>query len=144
VTLIDPLAGVLSVVAYCPEVTVEVPEMKTIAIIVLLSGSLWAQSESIQRYPLTLTVMSAQISKDANGTSTQINSYLSDDPLKQPVHMVCDVAMSSRGPDGKANTYPARYSYKPLVDSPNHIRIYAREPGKSIMREYKCVAQAKR
>jgi hypothetical protein len=118
--------------------------MKTIAIIVLLSGSLWAQSESIQRYPLTLTVTNAQISKDANGTSTQINGYLSDDPLKQSVSMACNVAMSSRGPDGKANTYPARYSYKPRAYSLDHIRIYAREPGKSGMREYRCVAQATR
>jgi len=114
--------------------------MKPIATILLLSGSLWAQSQSIHEYPLTLTVTSAQLSKDATGTTTtQIMRYLSDvDQQKHRVHMVCNGAISSHGPDGKANTYPARYGYQASLKTPKHIRIYARETGKDSMREYKC------
>jgi len=113
--------------------------MRSIATILLFSGLAWAQSESLPKYPLVLTVTSAHVSNTQAGTTTDIMGYLSDDPWKRPVRMVCDVAMSSRGPEGNANTYPARYGYQSRLNEPKHVRIYAREPGKISMREYKCL-----
>ncbi len=112
--------------------------MKVLTAILLLSSCLWVQTDSRSQYPLILTVTSAHVSSGATGATTQIMGYLSDDPQKKPVRMVCNVAMSSLGPDGKANTYPARYGYQPNFRAPKHITIYAREPGKDDMREYKC------
>ena len=90
-------------------------------------------------YQLVLTVTSAQVSKSASGTTTHVIGSLSENSWTQPVDLSCNVALSSVGPDGKANTYPARWGYTARADSPKTIRIYVREPGKSTMREYRCV-----
>ena len=111
--------------------------MKPIGTILLLSGLLWAQSQSRPEYPLTLTVTSAQVSKNATGTTTQIMGYLSESSLQQQVHIVCKGAIFNPSPDGKANTYPARYAYShnPV---PQRIKIQAREIGTGNIREYTC------
>ena len=98
--------------------------MKPIATILLLSGLLWAQSQPMPEYPLTLTVTSAQVSKNATGTTTQIIGYLSEGSLQQQVHIVCKGATFSPSPDGKANTYPARYAY-----SHNPVQVAAQDDG---------------
>lgn len=104
-----------------------------------LSACLFAQTNSPE-YPLVLTVTNAQVSKSASGTTTHIIGSLFQGSWKQAVDLSCNVALSSVGPDGKANTYPARWGYTQRADSPKTIRIYVREPGKSSMREYRCVA----
>ena len=111
--------------------------MKPTAMILLLSGLLWAQSPSMPEYPLTLTVTSTQVSKNATGKTTQIMGYLSEGLLQQQVHIVCKGAIFSPNPDGKANTYPARYAYShnPV---PQRIKIQAREIGTGNIHEYTC------
>ena len=111
--------------------------MKLTATILLLSGLLWAQSQSRPEYPLTLTVTSAQVSRNATGTTTQITGYLSEGSLQQQVHIVCKGAIFSPSHDGKANTYPARYAYShnPV---PQRIKIQAREIGTGNTHEYTC------
>jgi hypothetical protein len=106
--------------------------------LLFLSGSLSAQSNSPE-YPLVLTVTNSQVSTSATGTTTHVMGSLSQDLWKQSVDLTCDVALSSVGPDGKVNTYPARWGYTPRADSHKTIRIYVREPGKNSMREYRCV-----
>jgi hypothetical protein len=106
------------------------------AVFLFLAASLLAQSPE---YPLVLTVTSAQASKSASGTTTHVVGSLSQDSWTQPVNLTCDVALSSVGPDGKANTYPARWGYTQRADAPKTVRVYVREPGKSSMREYRCV-----
>jgi cyanophycinase len=85
------------------------------------------------KYPLILTVISAQRANRRGYTTTYIVGYLSDDPQKTQLHMVCDAGIFSRGPDGKANTYPARYSGKS-----HQIKIAAREIGSDKVHESTC------
>src|ERR1035438_9777197 len=102
--------------------------MKTIVAILLFSGMLFAQSQSMPEpagaYPLVLTVTSAQRSNSGGQITTHIIGYLSDDPQQTQLHMMCNGGIFSRGPDGKANTYPARYSNKS-----QQIKIQTREMG---------------
>ena len=65
--------------------------------------------------------------------TTHIVGILSDDPQQTQLHMVCDGGIFSRGPDGKANTYPARYAGKS-----HQIKIQTREMGSDKIHEYKC------
>lgn len=111
------------------------------AVFLLLSGSLCAQTSSLTEYPLVLTVASAHASKGTSGTTTDVVGFLSEGSWKKPIHLSCNAALSSLGPDGRENTYPARYGYKARATSPDHVWVYARDPGKSSMREYKCVEQ---
>jgi cyanophycinase len=85
------------------------------------------------KYPLALTVISAQRATRGAYTTTDIVGYLSDDPRQTQLHMVCDAGIFSRGPDGKANTYPARYSGKS-----HQIKIAAREIGSDKVHESTC------
>jgi cyanophycinase len=85
------------------------------------------------KYPLTLTVISAQRTTRGGYTTTDIVGYLSDDPRQTQLHMVCDAGIFSRGPDGKANTYPARYSGKS-----HQLKIAAREIGSDKVHESTC------
>ncbi len=112
--------------------------------LLFLAGFLFAQSSSLPEYPLTLTITSAQLSKSASGTTTHVIGSLSENSWRQSVKLSCNVALSSVGPDGKANSYPARWGYTSRADAPKTIRIYVREPGKNSMREYRCVANNSR
>ncbi len=85
------------------------------------------------KYPVTLTVISAQRTNHGGYTTTDIVGYLSDDPRQTQLHMVCDAGIFSRGPDGKANTYPARYSGKS-----HQLKIAAREIGSDKVHESTC------
>ncbi len=85
------------------------------------------------KYPVVLTVISAQRTNRGGYTTTDIIGYLSDDPRQTQLHMVCDVGIFSRGPDGKANTYPARYSGKS-----HQLKIAAREIGSDKVHESTC------
>lgn len=111
--------------------------MKTIVAILLFAGTLLAQSQSMPEpggaYPLVLTVISAQRSARGGEMTTHIVGILSDDPQQTQLHMVCDGGIFSRGPDGKANTYPARYAGKS-----HQIKIQTREMGSDKIHEYKC------
>src|SRR5713101_5596151 len=82
------------------------------------------------KYPVTLTVISAQRTNHGGYTTTDIVGYLSDDPRQTQLHMVCDAGIFSRGPDGKANTYPARYSGKS-----HQLKIGARAIGSDKVHE---------
>ena len=75
----------------------------------------------------------AQRTNHGGYTTTDIIGYLSDDPRQTQLHMVCDVGIFSRGPDGKANTYPARYSGKS-----HQLKIAAREIGSDKVHESTC------
>jgi cyanophycinase len=85
------------------------------------------------KYPVVLTVISAERTNHNGYTTTDIVGYLSDDPRKAQLHMVCDAGIFSRGPDGKANTYPARYSGKS-----HQLKIGAREVGSDKVHEFTC------
>jgi cyanophycinase len=85
------------------------------------------------KYPVVLTVISAERTNHNGYTTTDIVGYLSDDPRKTQLHMVCDAGIFSRGPDGKANTYPARYSGKS-----HQLKIGAREIGSDKVHESTC------
>jgi cyanophycinase len=85
------------------------------------------------KYPVTLTVISAQRTNHGGYTTTDIIGYLSDDPRQTQLHMVCDAGIFSRGPDGKANTYPARNSGKS-----HQLKIGAREIGSDKVHEFTC------
>jgi hypothetical protein len=97
-----------------------------------------AQTASSPAYSFTLTVLSAKVLNSQTGPTTQAVGFLSDDLQKQPLQMLCDTAMSDKGPDGRPNTYPARYGLQSGWKSPKHIWIYAGEPGKLSMKEYRC------
>jgi cyanophycinase len=85
------------------------------------------------KYPVALTVISAQRTNHGGYTTTEIIGYLSDDPRQTQLHMVCDAGIFSRGPDGKANTYPARYSGKS-----HQLKIQTREIGSGKVHEFTC------
>jgi hypothetical protein len=85
------------------------------------------------KYPVVLTVISAERTNRNGYTTTDIVGYLSDDLRKTQLHMVCDAGIFSRGPDGKANTYPARYSGKS-----HQLKIGAREVGSDKVHEFTC------
>jgi hypothetical protein len=85
------------------------------------------------KYPVVLTVISAQRTNHGGYTTTDIVGYLSDDPRQTQLHMVCDTGVFSQGPDGKANRYPARYSGKS-----HQIKIAAREIGSDKVHESTC------
>ncbi|HEU5231463.1 MAG TPA: hypothetical protein VFU50_01290 [Terriglobales bacterium] len=83
-------------------------------------------------YPLTLTVISAERYNHGGYITTNIIGWLSDDPQRQQLHMVCDTGIFSRGPDGRANRYAARRN------KPHEIKIGAREMGKDKIKEHTC------
>jgi cyanophycinase len=85
------------------------------------------------KYPVVLTVTSAQRTNHGGYTTTEIIGYLSDDPRQTQLHMVCDAGIFSRGSDGKPNTYPARYSGKS-----HQIKVGAREIGSDKVHELTC------
>lgn len=114
--------------------------LRKIGAALLVSASLYAQSTAVPEYPLVLTVTDVQFSKTAPGHMTNVTGILSEDSWRQPVELTCSVALSSRGPDGKPNTYPARWGYNARATWPKPVIIYAREPGKPSMRDYKCSA----
>jgi hypothetical protein len=112
--------------------------VKVVCAVVLLSAALLAQSQSLPEpsqspYPLVLTVLSAQRTNQRGYTTTHITGYLSDDPQQTQWHMVCDAGIFSRGPNGQANTYPARYSGKS-----HQVKIQTREMGSDKVHEYTC------
>lgn len=115
--------------------------MSKIAMILLLSGSLSAQSPTLPEHPLVLTIIGVQASKSATGMTTHVIGVLSEESWKQSVELSCNVGLSSSGPDGKANTYPARWGYNQRANWPKSVMIYVREPGEPSMRDYKCVAR---
>jgi cyanophycinase len=85
------------------------------------------------KYPVALTVVSAQRTNHGGYTTTEIVGYLSDDPRQTQLHMVCDAGILSRGPDGKPNTYPARYNGKS-----HQLKIQTREIGSDKVHEFTC------
>ena len=92
-----------------------------------------ATESQASKYPVVLTVISAQRTNHGGYTTTDIIGYLSDDPGQTQLHMVCDTGVFSQGPDGKANRYPARYSGKS-----HQIKIAAREIGSDKVHESIC------
>jgi hypothetical protein len=85
-------------------------------------------------YPLTLTVNSARRFNGGGGITTEIIGSLSDDPDHKQLHMTCDLALFSIGPDGKyGNTYPVRHDNKK-----NEIKIQTREQGSDKFQEHTC------
>jgi cyanophycinase len=85
------------------------------------------------KYPIILTVTSATRTNHAGYTSTEIIGYRSDDPGQTQLHMVCDIGIFSRGPDGKANTYPARNGGKS-----HQLKIETRDIGSDKTHEHTC------
>lgn len=90
---------------------------------------------TVGEHPLYELKRSCELSDLFQGayTTTHIIGYLSDDPQRTQLHMECDAGIFSRGPDGKANTYAARYSGKS-----HQIKIQTREMGTDKIREHTC------